>query len=196
MPTNDPNIIVSNAAAATSVPFRHVDETKKLSFWVSQIFVLIATVVGVYLASSQGFKQALAYGEVQSAKTNYYLRKSLRNEIAGNIPLIREYAERVGTGSPSARKEPINMDTFVWDCLVNSSSTLETPSELLAGSRKFYREVAEIHKKIGDTTYAVGVGREKLDSVLLNMEKEILPKFDADLQNLRNYLRQNNIEVN
>lgn len=49
--------------ATESYP-RPADETKKASFWISQCFILLATVLGVYLASSQGFKQALAYGEV------------------------------------------------------------------------------------------------------------------------------------
>ncbi len=179
-----------------AVPPHRVDETKRLSFWISQIFVLLATVIGVYLASSQGFKQALAYGEVQSAKTNYYLRKSLRNEIAENIPLIKEYAARIAGGSPSARSQPINMDTFVWDCLVNSSSTLETPSELLTGSRKFYRDVADIRKKVADTTIGPLVGKEQLEAAVQAMEKEILPKFDSDLKNLGDYLQKNGIAVN
>ena len=172
-----------------------VDETKKLSFWVSQVFILLATVVGVYLASSQGFKQALAYGEIQSAKTNYYLRKSLRDEIADNIPLIQEYATGVASGSSSARSQPINLDTFVWDCLVSSPSTLETPPELLRESRKFYREVEDTRKKIIDTYYTITMGKERLDAAVSHMEKDILPKFDADLQALNKLLKANGVEV-
>lgn len=174
---------------------RASDETKKLSFWVSQLFILLATVVGVYLASSQGFKQALAYGEVQSARTNYYLRKSLRNEIADNLVVIENYMENVGSGSPSARQAPLNLDTFVWDCLKASSNTLETPSELLRESRKFYRGVEDVHQKIANQTFAVGYGKQQLQTLVDHMKKEVLPEFDKDLSSLQNYLKGNGIQV-
>lgn len=193
MAKNDTNASFTSPAVGVYPAPR--DETKKLSFWVSQIFILLATVVGVYLASSQGFKQAVAYGELQSAKTNYFLRQSLRNEIGRNIPLVRAYADAIGTGSPSARNQPINLDTFVWDCMANSSATLETPPELLSESRKFYRDVADIRKLIADQTIAIGVGKERLDAVLAHMEKDVLPKFDADIQALKKHLKDNNITV-
>lgn len=171
------------------------DETKKLSFWVSQIFILLATIMGVYLASSQGFRQALAYGEVQSARNNFYLRKSLQGEIVDNLPLIREYLARLQTGGLPARQAPFSLDTFVWESMKNSSSTLETPPELLRESRKFYRGVAEIQRKIADNTYGVKKGTELMEGIAAHMEKEVLPKFDADLKALQARLRSSGVEV-
>lgn len=180
---------------ATEIYPRPTDETKKASFWISQCFILLATVLGVYLASSQGFKQALAYGDVQSARANYYLRKSLRNEIADNIAVIDSYMESIAGGAPSARQAPLNLDVFVWDCLKNSPNTLETPSELLQGSRKFYRDVEEIHGKIANNVFAVGFGREQLQKAVERMRSETLPRFDQDLQEVRTYLNKNGVNV-
>ena len=174
---------------------RHVDETKKASFWISQVFILLATIIGVYLASSQGFKQALAYGEVQSARSNYYLRQSLRNEIADNLLIVEGYMERLGTGAPSARETPLNLDVFVWECLKTSSNTLETPSELLRGSRAFYRGIAETHEKIANQTYAIGYGREQMQRLVDQVKKEVLPAFDKDLAALRQSLAKSGIAV-
>ena len=171
------------------------DETKKLSFWVSQLFILMATVMGVYLASSQGFKQAIAYGELQDDKANYFLRKSLRSEIADNLPLVREYMERLKTGGLPARKAPFKLDTFVWENMRFSSATLETPPELLRESRQFYREVAELQQKIADNTYSAENGIKKLDELVVHMEKDVLPKFDADATALRDRLRSRGVEI-
>ena len=171
------------------------DETKKLSFWISQIFILAATVMGVYLASSQGFKQALAYGDIQAARNNYYLRKSLQSELADNIPLVREYMTKVEKGNLADRKTPFALDTFVWESMKNSSSTLETPPELLRESRKFYRGIAELQQKIADSTYSGKVGAQKLGELTDNLEQNVLPKFTADLDTLRKWLRERGVEV-
>ena len=171
------------------------DETKKVSFWVSQLFILLATVVGVYLASSQGFRQALAYGEIQADKGNYFLRKSLKGEIEDNIVLVREYMQRLDTGGIQARQASFRLDTFVWENMKFSSSTLETPPELLRESRQFYRGVADIQEKIANNTYGVKKGTELLTDLLKRMEDEVLPKFGTDLAALQKGLRDRGVEV-
>lgn len=193
MKTND--ISSANSASAPVVVAQAKADTKKLSFWVSQLFILLATILGVYLASSQGFKQALAYGNIQSDKANYYLRKSMRDEIAKNLKPVREYLERISTGSPSARNQPVVMDTFVWECLKSSSSTLETPSDLLSEGRQFYTDVADIQKKVADSTYALGQGKEKMEAVLNHMEKNVLPKFDSNLKSIKSRLLARGVEL-
>lgn len=171
------------------------DETKKLSFWISNIFILLATVLGVYLASSQGFRQALAYGEIQSARNAYYLRKSLQSEISDNIPLVREYMKRLETGGLPARQAPFSLDTFVWESLKNSSSTLETPPELLRESRMFYRGVADLQQKIANNTYGVKVRTEKLTELVEHVEKDVLPQFEKNIQRIRDNLHKRGVEV-
>lgn len=183
------------AAPASDRALTNRDETKKLSFWISQIFILLATVLGVYLASSQGFRQALAYGEIQSARNAYYLRKSLQSEISDNIPLVREYMKRLETGGLPARQAPFSLDTFVWEALKNSSSTLETPPELLRESRMFYRGVADLQQKIASNTYGVKVGTEKLTELVEHVEQKVLPQFEKNIQEVRNGLRKRGVEV-
>lgn len=180
---------------ASEIYPRPANEAKKASFWISQCFILLATVLGVYLASSQGFKQALAYGEVQSNRTNYYLRQSLRNEIADNIGVLEGYMKGLESGSPSSRQAPLNLDTFVWDCLKNSSNTLETPSALLRESRKFYRDVADVHQKVANGTFAAGYGSEQLQKLVDTMQQQVLPEFDKDLKGLQSMLKEKGIEV-
>lgn len=189
------DIPVAPTPPTTEIYPRSTDEAKKASFWISQLFILLATVVGVYLASSQGFKQALAYGEVQSARSNYYLRKSLRNEIADNITILEKYMDSIKGGSPSAREAPLNLDTFVMDCLKNSPNTLETPSELLRETRAFYRGVAEVQEKIANQTFAVGYGNQQLEALKNRMQQEVLPEFDKDLSGLQKRLAESGINV-
>lgn len=175
--------------------YRRLDETKKASFWISQVFILAATILGVYLASSQGFKQAMAYGNLQSARNNYYLRKSLRTEMADNVSLVGDYLKRLETGGLPARKAPFSLDTFVWDSMKNSPSTMETPPEMLREARLFYRGVAEIQQKVADNTYGIKVATEKLNELTDNVKDKVLPMFDADIEKVGKFLKDNKMDV-
>lgn len=171
-------------------------EVRKASFWVSQIFIIVATVLGVYLAANQGFKQAVAYGELQGDKNNFFLRKSLQNELVDNVALVRGYAERLKKGGFAARKSSFKLDTFVWESMRFSPATLETPSDLLQGSRQFYRQVAEIQEKVESNDYSAEKGIRLLTELADRMEKDILPKFDADLNALGASIKDRGIVVN
>ncbi len=170
-------------------------EVRKVSFWVTQIFVLAATIAGVYLAANQGFRQAIAYEKLMGDKSNYYLRLSLKEELRDNLSHVRIYIEKLKTGGLPARKAPFQLDTFVWESMKFSSATLETPSILLAESRAFYRTVADIQRKISDSSISVENGIKQLDALIAHMENEVLPRFDADLANLKAILEKNSIQL-
>lgn len=187
------NDIVTPTMPVTENKGIQFDEIRKASFWVGQVFIILATVIGVYLASSQGFKQAMAYGNLQSARNNYYLRTSLHSEMHDNLALVREYMQRIDTGGLPARKAPFSLDTFVWESMKNSSATMETPSALLREARMFYRGVADIQQKVADNTYGVKVANEKLAAMVDHIEKTVLPMFDANTAQIRKNLTNNGI---
>ncbi|WP_157836962.1 hypothetical protein [Geminisphaera colitermitum] len=170
-------------------------EAAKLSFWISQFFILIATVLGVYLAANQGFKQALAYGDIQSARNNYYLRKSLQNEMSDNLVLVRGYMQKIEKGNLADRKAQFRLDTFVWESLKFSNATLETPSDLLAESRQFYRQVADIQERVANNDYSAGHAVKLLTALVERMEKEVLPKFEANVNEIKAGLKKQGIDV-
>lgn len=170
-------------------------EVKKVSFWVSQIFIVLATVLGVFLAANQGFKQAMAFENIRNDRNNYYLRLSLKNEIADNIALLRGYADKIKSGHLADRKTPFKPDTFVWDSMKNSPSTLETPPELLSESRNFYRSAEDIQRKVADNTYSHTHGIKLVNELVGHMESDVLPKFEDDLSGLRTRLGKAGINV-
>jgi hypothetical protein len=164
-------------------------EAKKVTFWISQIVIIIATVGGVYLAASQGLKQAMQFDAIKSVQNNYYLRKSLQNEMADNVGYMREY---IGKVNQRVVKPPFNLETFVWNSMTYSSTSLETPSDLLREAQKFYRQAAEImaNPNWQDRDRAKAMG-ELADRI----EKEVLPRFEADTKKLRDNLKVKNIDV-
>lgn len=157
-------------------------EVKKASFWISQIFVIVATVAGVYLAASTGLEQAIQFDELTSEQNNYFLRKSLQNELADNVGYIREYADKV-------KKQVVNpelaLETFVWKSMVYSPAALETPSALLRETQRFYHAAAEI---MANKNFQPRNRAENLVKLADHVESDVLPKFEANITALRGML--------
>ena len=170
-------------------------EVKKISFWVSQIFIVLATVLGVFLAANQGFKQAMAFENIRNDRNNYFLRLSLKNEISDNIALLQTYAKKIEKGGLVDRKTPFKLDTFVWESMKNSPATLETPSTLLSESRNFYRQAEDIHTKVAGNVYSHTHGIKLIDELVEHMQNNVLPKFEADLNALKIRLQKNGVDV-
>ena len=158
-------------------------DIKKPTFWVSQMFIVVATVLGVFLAASQGFKQAVQFDKIRDDKSNYYLRKSLQNELAENVVYIREFIKKV---EDKIDKPMLVLETFVWNSMNYSPATLETPSELLGEAKKFYRRASEIMA----TPHFNNVQRAKLlGELAVHIEKNVLFKFDQNTEQIKKELQ-------
>ncbi|MCC8179779.1 MAG: hypothetical protein LIP23_02565 [Planctomycetes bacterium] len=164
-------------------------DVKRVSFWVSQLFIIVATVLGVYLAATQGLKQALQFDAIKGEQNNYYLRKSLQNELADNVGYIREY---IGKVDKRIQKPSLDLETFVWNSMTYSSTALEMPSTLLREAQKFYHRANDIMNTphFNDMNKAKALG-ELADHV----EKSVLPLFEADTEELRKRLQGKNVGV-
>lgn len=171
-------------------------ELNRTSFWISQIFMLIATVLGVYLAAQEGLRQAVAYEYLMSTKSNYYLRQSLADEIQSNIQQVRDWADYAPTVSNNTLKSnPLTLDTFIWDSMKYAPNTLETPSQFLSSTRHFYRESLRISTQLQSFNYSINHGRDLLKKLADNMEQELLPKMHSDIAALKHQLAEHDVPL-
>lgn len=166
-----------------------VNEIKKASFWVSQLFILVATVLGVYLAASQGYKQAVQFENMTSYKENYYLQKSLQYELQDNISLLKDLMTRLqDPNSYGARSESLNFYSLVWENMKFSKTTLGTPPEFLRIAQQFYRNIATTQQKIakGDISTAYGIKQfqEQIDIV----EQQLIPALEKSTDQIKKEL--------
>ncbi|WP_294610751.1 hypothetical protein [uncultured Gilliamella sp.] len=164
----------------SNVKTEQIAEIKKVSFWISQLFILLATVTGVYLAANQGYKQAVQFDNMKSYKENYYLQKSLKYELMDNIVILKDYITKSQDSSYyGARNEPLNFYKLVWENMKFSSTTLGTPPEFLRDAQRFYREVDRIHTEIAKGNMAITIGITKLQEQIDLVEKGLLPALDS-----------------
>lgn len=177
-------------------PKMDTSEVRKASFWVGQLCVIVATVLGVYLAATQGLKQAVAFDEIRSDKNNAYLRLSLRTEMAGNIEIVKDYVAKVRKdGSLISRKRALNLQMFVWDNMKFSSNTLETPSEFLTANAEFLRTIAYLHGELASSGISTENGLKRMEEAIKKLEETVIPKIDASVEELRASLKDRDITL-
>lgn len=165
-------------------------EIKKASYWLSQVFVIIATIVGVFLAANQGYKLAVQFENNIAVKESFYLQKSLQYELEDNVEVVANYLESIKSGSPQAKSAPLNLNTLVLENMRYSPLTLSTPPEILRDTQKFYREVNEWYDKIASSNVAVSFGSSKLQAELDRVEKELITKLKENTHTLKNQVEK------
>lgn len=171
-------------------------ELIKTSFWVSQIFIIIATVVGVYLAAQEGLSQAIKFDALSNMQNNYHLRHALYDEVSDNVEILSHYADTVETvSSNSLVKMHPQMGLFVWDNMRYSANALETPSDILSDIRRLYLESEKIISNIETRHYSVSYGKDQLQNVLSKIKEDTLLKLKTNYETLSKELKDNDIAV-
>lgn len=171
-------------------------ELTKTGFWIGQVFMLIATVLGVFLASQEGLSQAITFSDLDDQQKNYYLRRSLHDELADNIKLVRQYADVIKDQSPMhfKRYHP-RLQFYVWESMKYNPNTLQTPSEYIAGVRRYYAELEEIIDNGEHMSFSTGYFLQQLKEKTDAAEQTTLKGLEQNIQGLKGDLQKSGISV-
>ena len=189
----------SNTVATKSKGLKAVDnkELKKSGFWLNQMFMVLSTVFGVYLAAQSGLEQALKFNDYNQMENNYYLRTSLHDEVQDNLNSVLAYTELLAKNVPKSDMKfyKPNLEKYIWQTMQYSPTTLETPSIFLTQIRRFYSRTdflieAALARKISAKHAA-----KELNKIAEIIAKETLPKLKGSALYLQQELAKNNIEV-
>lgn len=171
-------------------------ELVKTGFWIGQVFMLLATVLGVYLASQEGLSQAIRFSDLDDMQNNYYLQRSLHDEVSDNIQVVRDYVATIEEKKPFDLKQfHLELQTYIWDTMRYSRNTLQTPSRFLSDVRRFYAEVTDLVSKGEERTYGRSYFMPKLIEAANRMEQNTLVALGENLEALKADLKKNGIKV-
>jgi len=173
-------------------------DLKTSGFWISQLLMIIATIVGVYLAAQAGLEQAIAFDDITSKQSNYYLRRSLYQEVSSNIELLKDYnKEYFSKAIPKSelKQHTPKLRQFVWASMQYSPATLETPSYFLIEVQDFYAELDNLIELGVARVYGASHAGKLMTEQLQHMEQEVLPALARDLEILKSELNNAGIEV-
>jgi len=176
-----------------------VREKDNLEFWVAQIVIIIATVLGVYLAAQTGFSKAVQFEQLMGDKDGYHLRSALIEEFRDNLDQSEQWGKAFTGGqaqtffAKGARFEP---QTFVWDAMRFSKETFQVPAAGLTGIRRYYRDASANLQRM---TQADRDARPAADALLSDTAKArqtILPLLEKDRDAIKQRLEKAGIDLN
>ena len=172
-------------------------EHRSFEMWINNIFVILGTVLGVYLAAQSGFEKAIEFELARSDRESYYLRKALLDEFVDNLDMIERWGTEFtggGAGKFIGHPEKFKLDAFVWETMKRSSSTFEIPTRILSRIRKYYLNTNQNLTKMT----AIVPDRKAVDAMIAETRKarkDILPLMEKDLQLLMERLKEYHIQV-
>lgn len=185
---------VFNLFRKVQTAFKVKDQGNK-EFWLSQTFVLAATVLGVYLASMEGFKLALKFERLTNERESYYLQTALYNELQDNIELteslIAEYDDEKKRYAVKHKQQDFQNSKFIWETMQGSNAIFQVSPQILNNINLYYRDAArhkeQIHKMLGyDSTYA----RNTLKAQTDKLKSETVPRLQKNIRSLETKLQK------
>lgn len=159
-------------------------------FIVGQIFTIIATVLGVYLAGYVGFQRTLEYDRFTEAQRQSNLIQALRAELGDNTARLRDFVplmQKTQDGEPIYREWP-RMRLFVWTASSQNSALFDAPSKAITDMQAFYEDVSDllngsaVRDAFRHLTSSNAFDRkritEQLDALVKQAETAILPLLE------------------
>ena len=135
-------------AKVDTAPFEEAERSSRarsrgLEFFAGQIFTILASIVGVYLAGYVSFQRTLEYDRLTKAQQKADLLTAAREELKQNVVRLQKFNERlpaeVGTGVVNSEWPQLRL--FVWQAAGRSSSAFDIPPQILIDMQAFYGDV-------------------------------------------------------
>jgi hypothetical protein len=145
-------------------------------FIVGQIFTILATVLGVYLAGYVGFQRTLEYDRLTEAQRQANLIQALHVELKDNAARLRAFVplmEKTQDGEGIYRDWP-RLRLFVWSASAQNSALFDAPPNVITDIQAFYQETADL---LNDA--AAREAFRRLTSSNAFDRKRITEQFDA-----------------
>lgn len=112
-------------------------------FLAAQLFTILATVLGVYLAGYVGFQRTLEYDALVKARQQANLLTSLHAELQDNTKRLREFVplmEKTQEGEGVYQDWP-RLHLFIWRASAQNPVLFDVPPKILSSMQSFYEDI-------------------------------------------------------
>lgn len=109
-------------------------------FFIAQLFTIIATILGVYLAGYVGFNRTLEYDRFVKAEQQANLLQALHAELEDNTNRLKEFVpllEKTMEGHGVYADWP-DLQLFIWNASAQSPVLFSIPSQTPTSLQTFY----------------------------------------------------------
>ena len=115
-------------------------------FIFGQIFTIIATILGVYLAGYVGFQRTVEHDILVNAQQQSNLLRAMQAEMKNNTERLQSFAtvlEKTMDGEPVYREWP-RLHLFIWRASAENPTVFDTPPQTLADMQAFYEGIGDM----------------------------------------------------
>jgi hypothetical protein len=199
-----------------------VRESGNAEFWISNLFIMASTIIGVYLAAQAGFTTALQFEVARSERDGYYMRRALVDEVKDNLASVDEWSsafekvlrnrisdqyflpsdswiaywsEKGGWSNAGIAPDELKMKTFVWETMKQQSITFQLSPELLSAVRRYYDSMEGNMKDIQSREWKAGRAAKAILEDTQRMREAVVPAFEKDIAELRASLEAMSVPV-
>ena len=159
-------------------------------FLIAQIFTILATVIGVYLAGYVGYQRTLQYDQYVKAQQRADLLEAMHAELQHNTDRLREFVglmQKTMDGVSIYQQWP-RLRLFVWRAAGQTTSAFDAPPQTLADMQALYEDVGEMlsnseaQKMFRSLTTSNQADRkyltEQLEAYVKTAETKLLPSLE------------------
>jgi hypothetical protein len=199
-----------------------VRESGNAEFWLSNLFVMASTIIGVYLAAQAGFSAALQFEVARSERDGYYMRRALLDEVKDNIAAAGEWSssfertlrnrisdqyflpsdswvtywsEKNGWSNSGVVPDELKMKTYVWETMKQQAITFQLAPDLLSSVRRYYDGIEGNMKDMLSHDWKAGPAAKAIVEDTRRMREVTVPAFEKDIAELRSSLEARSIPV-
>ena len=116
-----------------------------LEFWVSNLVIVVSTVLGVYLAAQAGYRVALEFEVARGQRESYFVRRALLDELKDNLDQADKYADYVMNKDGwrfKGNADAYKLQSYIWETMKQQTITFQLPPDVLTGVRRYYDDAA------------------------------------------------------
>src|SRR5271157_172790 len=199
-----------------------VRESGNAEFWLSNLFIMASTILGVYLAAQAGFTTALQFEVARSERDGYYMRRALLDEVKDNLASVDDWSQsfekalrnrisdsyflpsdnwimywsdKNGWSNAGIVPDELKMKTFVWETMKQQTITFQLAPQLISAVRRYYDSMDGNMKEVLSHEWKAGPAAKGILEDTQRMRDDIVPAFEKDITELRGSLEAQGVPV-
>ncbi len=170
-----------------------IDEKPNTQFWVTQLIILVSTILGVYLASFAGYSIAVDFDRYQRVTNQLNLEKALLAEVSDNVGKVDVWTSGYSKAPMAWHDKRLapdathRLDNMIWLTMRNSPQTFEINQEAITKVRRFYSAVETQKLILLQQRNSNGYAKQAMGTLTTLAEgarADILPLLNSSIEKL------------
>lgn len=171
-----------------------------LEFWAGQIFTIVATIIGVYLAANSGFEKAIEFENITHARDSYYVQKAMLEELKHNLAKTEDWTTEFNQNPTDnlmhRHSAQYSYNYFLWKTIQESSAVFEVPYKFVGAINDYYAASERLkNTMLAGNPFQSPIAGEKLAKLADDAQAQLVTDLTKYLEEQKSRLIKLNIKL-